>query len=77
MRKVLTEDEAYAAMFAFLEDRYRRGPSDEFGGLLGSLSLLPSGSSADPAMQHDWAAAIARVRAGRVDLRLRLSGGDQ
>jgi hypothetical protein len=76
MSRTLTEEQAYAAMFAFLEDHYRRGPFDEIGSLLSNLSLLPSGTSADPAMQYDWKTAVDRVLSGNVDLRLRLVGGD-
>jgi hypothetical protein len=48
-------------MFEFLRRHYDRGPSDEIGGLLGSLSLLPDGEAADPAMARDWSDAVAAV----------------
>jgi hypothetical protein len=76
MSRTLTEDQAYAAMFAFLEDHFCRGPTDVIGTLLGALSILPSGRSADPAMQGDWAAAVDKAISGKVDLSLRLAGGD-
>lgn len=44
----------YKAMFNFLEAYYKRGKSDEIGSLLGSLSLLDDGTSAEPAMMSDW-----------------------
>ena len=40
MKKHLTHQEAYEAMFAFLEAYYDRSKSDEIGGLLGSMSLI-------------------------------------
>jgi len=45
---------AYKAMFKFLDEYYKRGKSDDIGALLGSLSLLNDGKSADPAIMDDW-----------------------
>ena len=45
----LTQRQAYLCMFEFLRRHYERGPTDEVGGLLGNLSLLPDGQPADPA----------------------------
>lgn len=44
----LTSHQAYLVMFEFLRRYYERGQSDEIGGLLGGLQLLPDGQSADP-----------------------------
>lgn len=60
----VTSHQAYLAMYEFFRQYYERGRSDEIGGLLGSLSLLPDGSSADPAMDRDWAEAIDTVMKG-------------
>ena len=57
----LTAQQAYLAMFEFLRQHYERGPSDEIGGLLGSLSLLADGQPADAAMASDWQAAVTAV----------------
>ncbi|QEL20302.1 hypothetical protein [Limnoglobus roseus] len=57
----LTSRQAYLAMFEFLRRHYERGPTDEIGGLLGSLSVLADGTSADPAYANDWAEAVAAV----------------
>ena len=59
--KSLSSRQAYCAMFEFLRRYYERGPSDEIGGLLGSLSLLADGHSVDPAMISDWTDAVAAV----------------
>ena len=67
MSPKLEHDEAYLAMFAFLDAHYSRTKSDDIGGLLGDMSLLPSGSPADPAVSEDWAKAVAAARAGKVD----------
>jgi hypothetical protein len=37
---VLTPNEAYLAMFTFLQNYWQRGHSSEVGALLGSLPLL-------------------------------------
>lgn len=63
----------YKAMFNFLEAYYERGKSDEIGGLLGDLSLLDDGSSADPAMMEDWDDAYqAALKSSDDDYRLDL-----
>jgi hypothetical protein len=55
---VLTQRQAYAATFHFLEEFWKRTRSDDVGGLLGAMSLLQDGSPADPAMAQDWRAAV-------------------
>jgi len=57
----MTSDQAYAAMFFFLEGFYQRTHSDEIGGLLGSMSLLADGSPADSAIAADWQSAVERA----------------
>jgi hypothetical protein len=69
----LTDQQAYLAMFAFLEAHYSRTGSEDVGALLGDLSLLPDGSPADPAVKSDWAKAIADARAGRISANTRLA----
>jgi hypothetical protein len=59
----LTPRQAYLVMFEFLRQRYERGPTDEIGGLLGDLSLLPDGGPADPALVGDFEQAVATVLA--------------
>jgi hypothetical protein len=69
----LTDREAYLAMFHFLEAKYRMGGLDDLGWLLDGLSLLPDGSTADPAFADDWRAAVEAAVSGKVgaDLRFR------
>ena len=71
--KNLSAQEAYAAMFAFLEHRYRLTESDDLGALLGSMSLLPGGGTADPAIWDDWINALkeAKSRNARVNMELK------
>ena len=48
-------------MYNFLEEYYLRTKSDDIGSLLGDISLLTDGSSADPAMQKDWNKAYEKA----------------
>ena len=73
----LTSREAYLAMFGFLEDLYQRTQSDELGALLGGMSLLEDGGTADPAIWSDWEDALENVREGKVDPKLKLSGDEE
>lgn len=68
----LTKREAYAAMYAFLEQVYRRTGSDDLGALLGGMSLLKDGGTADPAAWEDWEEAVRKVSDGEVNLGLGL-----
>lgn len=54
--------DAYLAMFEYLRRYYERGRSDEIGGMLGSLSLLRDGMSADPAAMSDFLVSMDTVR---------------
>jgi len=68
----LTKNEAYLAMYAFLEREYELTQSDDIGSLLGSMSLLQDGSTADPAVWNDWEDSIEIAKAGGVDALLKL-----
>ena len=69
----LTTKQAYLAMYSFLEAHYRRSGADDVGALLGSMSLLPSGTPADPAIEGDWLAAVQAARTGAVSSRMELN----
>lgn len=68
----LSQQEAYAAMFAFLEHHYRLTQSADLGALLGSMSLLPDGGTADPAIREYWLQAVRKAASGNVKLNLEL-----
>ena len=70
--ELLTEDEAYLAMFAYLEYRWNIIKSPDLANCLSDMSLLADGSSADPAIKHEWREAIKLVKAGKVDAMQRL-----
>jgi hypothetical protein len=72
----LTEKEAYEAMFAFLEQLYNRTKSDDIGGLLGGMSILPDGDTADPAIRYDWLECVSKAKRGKVDASFRLENVD-
>ena len=67
MNTNLTVEEAYAAMFAFLDMVYERTKSDDMGGLLGDMSTLESGGTADPAVWSEWLQCVEQVKRGKVD----------
>ena len=70
--KKLSEFMAYTAMFAFLEHRYRLTESDDIGALLSSMSFLPGGGTADPAIWEDWMSAIKEAESNDVKVDMKL-----
>lgn len=58
MATTMTPEQAYQAMFLFLERYYEATGADDIGVLLGSMSLLEDGQPADPAMWADWCKAV-------------------
>ena len=68
----LTKREAYEAMYAFLEALYDRTQSDDIGALLGGMSLLDDGGTADPAVWDEWEDAVRRAKERSVDAKLDL-----
>jgi hypothetical protein len=57
----LTIEQAYLAMYYFLDDLYERTHSDDLGGFLGGFRLLNDGKPADPAAWSDWMTATNKV----------------
>ncbi|QYF94890.1 hypothetical protein KY495_06830 [Massilia sp. PAMC28688] len=68
---MFTSHQAYLAMYVFLVEEYKLTGSGEIGGLLGGMSLLVDGHTADPAAEEQWNEAVQRVLAGHVDAQLR------
>ena len=51
----ITLHTAFVVMQRFLESYWQRtGQPEEIGSLLGDISLLPDGTTADPAAIEDW-----------------------
>jgi ribosomal protein L1 len=69
----ITEQQAFEAMYAFLNEFYERTKSQEVGALLGSMSLLPDGKTADPTVWSDWQRCVRQAKRGEVQSRLELS----
>ena len=65
----LTEEQAYLAMYYFLDKHFSLG-LEELGGILGSMSLLPDGKPADAAFVSDWQEAVAAALSGQVNAHL-------
>jgi len=60
----LTIEQAYRAMFYFIEREYELTKSDELGGMLGSLSwqVWEGGHGpADPGAWQDWQDAVMKA----------------
>lgn len=59
----LDAEQAYRAMFTFLEKYWERtGRPEELGGLLSYMHLTPGAGTADPALWEDWLVAIQEVK---------------
>lgn len=68
--KLLTEHEAFLAMYSYLKGLYELTENDYLAVILSGMGLLEDGKPADPAVLHDWQAALKRVRQGEVDAEL-------
>lgn len=72
----LTLKQAYTAMYKFLDHEYKMTGSDEIGGMLGGMSMLEDGNTADPAAWFDWLRAVENVLLGDDDIKLHIKGPD-
>lgn len=70
---LLTVGEAYLAMYDFLLAVWNRTQDDEIGNLLGDMSLLQNGHTADPASWSDWLKCVDRAKRGEVDALLHIN----
>ncbi|MBD2310801.1 hypothetical protein H6G20_03785 [Desertifilum sp. FACHB-1129] len=68
----LTEKEAYAAMYAYLDAVYERTKLNDLGGLLGDMSTLEDGTTADPAVWHEWLRCVNQVKQSQIDIGLKI-----
>ena len=58
MKDTITIQQAYKAMYLYLEGLYEMTGSDDLGGFLGSMSILEDGKPADSAVWSDWIEAV-------------------
>ncbi len=72
MDSQLTTKEAYVAMYLFLEELFTKYGYDQLGGILGGMSLLEDGDTADPAYWHDWLRMVDKCRGEHPDIGLHL-----
>lgn len=68
----LSPELAYLAMYEFFVELYQRTKSDELGSLLGGMSYLSDGETADPAVWKDWMLCVTKVLAGQANPQLKL-----
>jgi len=66
MTKTLSHKDAYVAMFAFLEEHYKRTGSDDIGSLLSGLCLMQDSMPMDQAYWNDWEKAVESATNGEV-----------
>ena len=72
MDEPISVREVYLAMYSFLDELYTKYEFDQFGSLLGSMSLLADGAPADQAVWADWLKAVDLARKQQVDAALRI-----
>ncbi len=72
MEPRLTTKEAYAAMYLFLCELYEKAGYDQLGGILGGMSLLEDGTTADPACWQDWLRMVEKSRRQHPDMGLHI-----
>jgi len=62
MSESLTYNQAYKAIFEFIQAYYfRKDRPDKLGSMLGDIQLIDDGKPADPAMWDDWLYAVRKV----------------
>jgi hypothetical protein len=59
---LLTIDDAYDAVFYFLDDFFMRTKSGDIGCLAGDMAFLEDGSSADSAATSDWEDSVQKIK---------------
>ena len=57
----LTVDQAYRAMYHYLNALYEMTSSEDLAGFLGGMSLTSDGKPADPAVLQDWHEAVEKA----------------
>jgi hypothetical protein len=63
----LTIKEAYLAMYQFMNTVIRRDGNESFLYMIGGMSLIHDGSTADPGMWYLWERAIKRINMDLAD----------
>lgn len=71
----MTEEEAYSAMFIFIDAMWERNKNEGLAIILGDMSIMEDGFPADPAILEDWRKAVQRVRNGEPIRKMGGNGG--
>lgn len=58
MSEKITMEEAFKAMFVFLDNYYDRSGGGELADVLSDIQILKDGRPADPAQWNDWIIAV-------------------
>jgi hypothetical protein len=58
----LTIDQAYLAVYIFLDELRKRINSDDIAGFITDMAVLQDGTPADDAAWEDWLYAVAKAR---------------
>ena len=69
---LLTAEQAYLAMYAFLNGHYHRSQAGDVGALLGAMQIRSNGMPMDPAFAGDWQEAVQNALAGKVDATIKV-----
>lgn len=72
----MTIDEAFIAMYLYLDGIYQQTHWDDIAILLGDLNLIAPRMTMDPAAWHDWENAVAAVPSYMEKLKLWSADGD-
>jgi hypothetical protein len=67
----MTEEQAYKAMFLYLDAYFERKPDAELGSVLSDIQILEDGGPADPAVTQDWKQAVRRATGSNEDSPIR------
>ena len=65
MKDSLSLQEAYEAMFRFLEDYYSLSNAEDVSCLLSIMQILEDNSTADPAIWKDWLDSVKKIISSR------------
>ena len=69
--RAITSQEAYAAMYGFLERFNATYKSDDVAILLSGLAIASDGKSMDEAYLQEWSECLEKAKCGEIDVRAR------